>query len=53
MTKSAMNERIDSRKAPEMFQQLPQEERFRVEGIIVGMTLAREQTHPEERQDSA
>ncbi len=52
MTKSAMNERIDSRKALEMFQQ-PQEERFRVEGIIVGMTLAREQTHSEERKNSA
>ena len=53
MTKSAMNERIDSRKALEMFQQLPQEERFRVEGIIVGMTLAREQTHSEERREGA
>lgn len=53
MTQSAMNERIDSRKALEMFQQLPQEERFRVEGIIVGMTLAREQPCPEERKNSA
>jgi len=34
-----------------MFQQLPQEERFSVEGIIVGMMLAREQSHPEERRE--
>ena len=53
MTQPATNERIDSRKALEMFQQLPQEERFRVEGIIVGMMLAREQPHPEERREGA
>lgn len=53
MTQLITNERIDSRKALEMFQQLPQEERFRVEGIIVGMTLAREQPHPEERREGA
>lgn len=53
MTQSATNERIDIRKLLEHLQQLPQEERFRVEGIIVGMMLAREQPHPEERREGA
>ena len=46
-----MNEQIDNRKAMELFQKLPQEERIRVEGIIVGLTLARQQTRSGERRE--
>lgn len=53
MTQAIINEKVDVRNALELFQRLPQEERIRVEGIIVGLTLAREQARGGERRDSA
>lgn len=55
MFKATTEERMDRRKAVEMFQRLPKEERIRVEGIIVGLTLAREQsrTPTGERREGA
>ena len=41
MTKRVVSERLDRCEAVELFQKLSQEERIRVEGIIIGMTLAR------------
>ena len=41
MTQRITNERLDRCEAVELFQKLSQEERIRVEGIIIGMTLAR------------
>ncbi len=46
MAQAIVNEKADIRDALEMFQKLPQEERLRVEGIVIGMTLAREQGRP-------
>ena len=53
MTQVITNEKVDVRNAVELFQNLPEEERIRVEGIIVGLTLAREQPRPAERQEGA
>ena len=53
MTQVITNEKVDVRNAVELFQNLPEEERIRVEGIIVGLTQAREQPRPAERQEGA
>lgn len=53
MAQVIINEKVDAQNALELFQKLPQEERIRVEGIIVGLTLAREQVRSGERRDSA
>lgn len=46
MTQLVVSGQIDHQQAIELFQKLPQEERLRVEGIIVGLTLARSMEKP-------
>ena len=39
--------------AIELLQKLPKEERLRVEGVIIGLSMANRQPHPEPSQASA